>query len=34
MTQAVEGDINGDKKADFQIELTELKVLTSGDFVL
>ncbi|MEZ5924862.1 MAG: calcium-binding protein [Hyphomicrobiaceae bacterium] len=30
----VEGDINGDKKADFQIELTGLKVLTAADFVL
>ncbi len=30
----VEGDINGDKYADFQIEITGLKALTSGDFVL
>ncbi len=30
----VEGDINGDKRADFQIELTGLKVLTAGDFIL
>lgn len=30
----VEGDIYGDKKADFQIELTGLKALTAGDFVL
>ena len=30
----VEGDINGDKVADFQIELTGLKILTAGDFIL
>ncbi len=30
----VEGDVNGDKKADFQIELTGHKVLTAGDFIL
>lgn len=30
----VEGDINGDGKADFQIELTGHKVLVSGDFIL
>jgi hypothetical protein len=30
----VEGDINGDRHADFQIELTGLKTLTKGDFVL
>ncbi|MGH6769029.1 MAG: calcium-binding protein [Xanthobacteraceae bacterium] len=30
----IEGDINGDKKADFQIQLTGLKVLAAGDFVL
>ncbi|MFO1171840.1 MAG: calcium-binding protein [Hyphomicrobiaceae bacterium] len=30
----IEGDINGDKKADFQIELTGLKVLSAGDFIL
>ena len=30
----VEGDVNGDKKADFQIELTGHKLLTSGDFIL
>ncbi len=30
----VEGDINGDKHADFQIELTGLKTLTAGDFIL
>ncbi len=30
----IEGDINGDKTADFQIELTGLKTLVSGDFVL
>lgn len=30
----VEGDINGDGHADFQIELTGLKTVTAGDFVL
>jgi VCBS repeat-containing protein len=30
----VYGDVNGDKKADFQIELTGLKMLAAGDFVL
>ena len=30
----VEGDINGDGRADFQIELTGLKLLTKDDFVL
>ena len=30
----VEGDINGDKKADFQIELTGLVTLSKGDFIL
>lgn len=30
----VEGDINGDGKADFQIELSHLVKLTVGDFVL
>ena len=30
----VEGDINGDKVADFQIQLTGLKTLTAADFVL
>ena len=30
----VEGDINGDKIADFQIELTGLKALTATDFIL
>jgi Ca2+-binding RTX toxin-like protein len=30
----VEGDVNGDKKADFQIELTGLFSLAAGDFVL
>ncbi len=30
----VEGDINGDKKADFQIELTGHKLLVQGDFIL
>ena len=30
----ISGDINGDKQADFQIELTGLKTLTAGDFIL
>ncbi len=30
----VSGDINGDGRADFTIELTGLKALTAGDFVL
>lgn len=30
----IEGDINGDRRADFQIELTGLKTLTAGDFIL
>lgn len=30
----IEGDTNGDRKADFHIELTGLKTLTSGDFIL
>ena len=30
----VEGDINGDKVADFQIELTGLKALAAADFIL
>ncbi|MFO1173528.1 MAG: FG-GAP-like repeat-containing protein [Hyphomicrobiaceae bacterium] len=30
----VEGDVNGDGKADFQIGLTGLKTLTAGDFLL
>ena len=30
----VEGDVNGDGRADFQIELTGLKTLTKVDFVL
>ena len=30
----VEGDTNGDGKADFQIELTGLKTLGAGDFIL
>ncbi len=30
----VEGDINGDGRADFQIELTGLKTLSAGDFIL
>ena len=28
------GDINGDAKADFQIELTGLKALVASDFIL
>ena len=28
------GDVNGDARADFQIELTGLKVLAASDFVL
>ena len=28
------GDINGDARADFQIELTGLKTLTVSDFIL
>ncbi len=28
----IEGDINGDGRADFQIELSGLKLLTVGDF--
>jgi Ca2+-binding RTX toxin-like protein len=30
----VEGDLNGDGKADFQIELKGLLALTKGDFIL
>lgn len=30
----IEGDINGDKIADFQIELTGLKTLVAADFIL
>ena len=30
----VEGDVNGDKQADFQIELAGHKVLVGGDFIL
>lgn len=30
----VEGDVNGDRAADFQIELTELIKLTEHDFLL
>ena len=30
----VEGDINGNKVADFQIQLTGLKTLTAADFIL
>ena len=30
----VEGDVNGDRQADFQIELTGHKVLVLGDFIL
>ena len=30
----VEGDTNGDGKADFQIELTGLHTLAAGDFIL
>ncbi len=30
----IEGDINGDRIADFQIELTGLKALTAADFIL
>jgi Ca2+-binding RTX toxin-like protein len=30
----VEGDINGNRVADFQIQLTGLKTLTAGDFIL
>ena len=30
----IEGDTNGNRVADFQIQLTGLKMLTAGDFVL
>ena len=30
----IEGDINGNRVADFQIQLTGLKTLTAADFVL
>ena len=30
----VQGDIDGNKVADFQIELTGLKTLTAADFIL
>ena len=30
----VQSDLDGDKHVDFQIELTGLKILTVGDFVL
>lgn len=30
----IEGDVNGDRVADFQIELTGLKTLTAADFIL
>jgi hypothetical protein len=30
----VEGDVNGDGKADFQIELSGLHTLTGADFIL
>ena len=30
----IEGDTNGNRVADFQIQLTGLKILTAGDFVL
>lgn len=30
----IEGDVNGDEKADFQIELVGLKTLTKADFIL
>jgi Ca2+-binding RTX toxin-like protein len=30
----IEGDINGDGRADFQIELTGLKILAAADFIL
>ena len=30
----IEGDTNGNRVADFQIQLTGLKTLTAGDFVL
>ena len=30
----IEGDTNGNRVADFQIQLTGLKTLTAGDFIL
>lgn len=30
----VEGDVNGDGRADFQVELTGLLHVSKGDFVL
>ena len=30
----VEGDVDGNSAADFQIELKDLKTLTAGDFIL
>ena len=30
----VEGDINGDRRADFQIQLNGLKTLRAADFIL
>ena len=30
----VEGNVNNDRVADFQLELTGLKTLNAGDFVL
>ncbi len=30
----VEGDVNGDRKTDFQIELAAHKLLVGGDFIL
>ncbi len=33
-SRIVEGDVNGDGKADFQIKITGLVTLTGGDFVL
>ena len=30
----ISGDVNGDGKADFLVELTGLKTLTSSDFIL
>ena len=33
-TTIVEGTVNADKVADFQIQLTGLKTLTAADFIL
>ncbi len=30
----IEGDVNGDKTADFQMQLIGLKTLIAGDFIL